>query len=132
MRTAYNDHLGCRGDSLQPLFSLLCGCAVLLRTQTQSLTAACAAGVDPSSPLGLFLRQCRVAFLRLPFEGVVHLLTELQRALHAATNGPADGAERDRGDGGSAVLPAGSLRERPAVEAFLNRQLRHVEMQVCA
>ena len=99
--------------------------------------------MDPKSPLGLFLRKCRVVFLHLPFEAIVQLYMEVLRALEDARRPPgapeeAGGSSRGRtseasGRAGSSSSSsrARSLRERPAVEAFLNQELKAVEQQVC-
>lgn len=129
-------------------------CAVMIAVLLTPCLVFCtvaliAAGLDPSSPLGLFIRKQRVSFMCMSFEAVAQLFTAIaediavemgpsgcfaqsqeqsQRQQQAASGGvaaPLSGVARRGSAGGS-----GALRERAALETYVSRLMQRIEQQV--
>ncbi|MEW5312226.1 MAG: hypothetical protein WDW38_003873, partial [Sanguina aurantia] len=95
-----------------------------------------AAGFDPSSPIGLFLRRCRATFLLMPFEGVVRLFNALQSDLQAqlqlvsgSSHAAAHNTCSDRGAASSTGLWRSGLRDDSSLERVLAEQQRNCLQQ---
>lgn len=106
-----------------------------LLTQGRAITTAGSpGGIDPLSPMGIFLRKVRASFALLPFEAVALLAGQLRTALEEAAAAVQAGAEAtdmqaagSRGAGAASSSSAPPLRDPAALEAYLDAQLREVE-----
>ncbi|KAG2448625.1 hypothetical protein HYH02_006513 [Chlamydomonas schloesseri] len=102
--------------------------------RAQNLQGNAVAGLDPLSPLGLFLRRVRVRFLSMSFEAAAQLHTAIASDVMAAAAAAA-AAAGGGGDPGAAAAAAGAradggaLRDRPGLEAFVASLLRRINQQ---
>ncbi|KAG1675123.1 hypothetical protein FOA52_003346 [Chlamydomonas sp. UWO 241] len=79
------------------------------------------AGVHPSSPLGLFLRRCRLSFRRMPYEAVAALHTSVLKEMEQQAGGAGAPPEE-----AAALLRR--LRQPVAVDALLARRIRELDL----
>eukprot|EP00798_Chlamydomonas_sp_ICE-L_P017094 gene17094-23391_t len=118
-------------DDMMRLFESLGGLLVKSSSTASAASNGRIAGVDPSSPMGLFLRKCQIRFLHMTFEAVAQLYTQMVDVLHNAMQLPASNPNGEagvaRGGPGETAPGGGTLRDADDLEVFLTRQLNRAE-----